>query len=165
MTEFVADYQHSAGYDVLVKRLTNFGLWTDGVIRDTVDNDIRPAILPEAQVEPGPVAKPIVWNSAKQRRYVMMKIRKGEIPSPYVRSHALSQGWAMTTESRSGYTEINMGNSAPHFTFVEGKTQQIMHSNTGWLSAPDKIPVWTDRVIVMCKDGLQAAWGQEEAAG
>lgn len=143
----------------LVNVVSHAPFFVDGIVRQAVVNDISPAILPEAQAEPGPVATPIEWTSPKQRRYVMMMIRKGLIPAPYVRSHALSQAWAFSVKTTSNDTTVTLANSSSVFQYVEGLNQQRFHANTGWLSASDKIPVWGDIVVSKIVDALQTAWG------
>lgn len=143
----------------LVNVVSHAPFFVDGIVRQAVINDISPAILPEAQAEPGPVAKPIEWASEKQRRYVMLMIRRGLIPAPYIRTHALSQAWAFGVKTESNSTTITLANSASKFPFVEGENQQPMHRNTGWLRASERVPVWGNTVVGMVVVALQSAWG------
>lgn len=143
----------------VVNVVSHAPFFVDGIVRQAVTNDIAPAILPEAQAEPGAVAKPIEWTSVKQRRYVMMMIRKGLIPAPYVRTHALSQAWAFNVKTTENDTTITLANGSSVFQFVEGLNQQRFHQNTGWLQASEKIPVWGDMIVTKVIEALQTAWG------
>lgn len=143
----------------LVKVVSHAPFFVDGIVRQAVVNDISPAILPEAQAEPGPAAKPIEWTSIKQKRYVMAAIRRGLIPAPYIRTHALSQSWAFGVATESDSTTITLANSSSKFPFVEGASREKFHANTGWLYAPDKIPIWGNMVVGMLVTALQSAWG------
>lgn len=145
-----ADTVHNLLYTI--EHLDDFVVSTT---KEAVYSDIAPVVLPEAMAEPGAVARPIQWTSAKQRRYVMMKIRKGEIQAPYVRTHAVSRGWNYdVTVVEGDYTEVSLSNKASYFRFVEGINQQRFHANTGWLSAPAKASQW----LAITLAGLQSAF-------
>lgn len=85
-------------------------------------------------VEPGKPTYPIRWQSEKQRRYVMAKLRR-ERNLPYTRTHRLSQGW--TAVVGEGMT-IQFVNRSPAAAYVQGKRQQIMHKGR-WPYAPSVI--------------------------
>ncbi len=93
-------------------------------VGDLVRNEIARA--------PGPVHKPIVWASAKQRRYVMALVRKH---GPWVReSHSLSQrliaSWTVKTENDY---RVVVGNRATYGPWVQdADMQQPMHRASGW---------------------------------
>lgn len=159
---FYADIEQDSHFSAVLDMVAHLDAFTDAVVREAVNTDIAPAILSEAQVEPGAVAKPIQWTSARQRRYVMAKIRSGEIASPYVRTHAVSQGYAfIVTTAEGDYTRIAFVNNASAFTFVSGMTQQRFHANTGWLNAPAKADAW----IAATLSGLSAAFERQWAKG
>ena len=127
--------------DAYAYLLAHSGEFVQTVTRRTVEEDIAPVMLPDFQQEPGAVAKPIVWTSLKQRRYVMLQIRKGEIKS--VRTHAISKGWKLNTvQVGADMTSIQLTNDADGVDFVEGNRQQQFHKNTGWINAPDLIQEW-----------------------
>lgn len=112
------------------------------VTNDTV-NVIAPMMLADFQQEPGPIKLPVHWTSEKQRHYVMWAKRMGLIPSPYVRTHALSKGWHIVVTYRPGaMTTMELANAAPEAVFVVGYRRQIWHRETGWYSAGDKAAEW-----------------------
>ena len=107
-----------------------------------------PDILDDMQQEPGPVETPIMWTSAKQRRWVKMQQAKGAIPFPYVRTHTISKGWKVTV-NRPGPSQarLTLSNSVPGSEFVEGIHQQQFHQTTGWLDAETKASEWGAEIL------------------
>lgn len=129
--------------DAYAYLLRHSGEFVQTVTRRTVEEDIAPVMLPDFQQEPGAVAKPIKFTSAKQRRYVAAKIRKGELKTPYVRTHRISQGWELSTvQVGTDMASIRLKNEADGVDFVEGNRQQQWHKKTGWINAADKIQEW-----------------------
>ena len=128
------------------------------VLRTVNESQLGSDILSDFQAEPGSVHKPIEWTSAKQRRYVMMKIRKGEIKSPYVRSHVLSKGWKFfATRESKNTTTLNLENDTPYADYVEGKHQQRFHANTGWFQDVSLARKWLPVIRKAIIDGIRAA--------
>lgn len=137
----------------------NFEAWVTDIVVPVVEEEVAPAILPEAQAEPGPVKVPIMWTSPKQRRFVRMMQKKGLIPVPYVRSHGISQGWAFSVVSVSGQGVIvALGNSAPGFEYAEGSQQQGWMRNTGWLTAGERAPKWGETTVLILSGAINEAW-------
>ena len=159
MSDIELSVESNGRLEAIIKQVSRFGEFVDGVVREAVTKDISPILLPAAQAEPGPVARPIEWTSPKQRRYVMMMIMKGLIPAPYIRTHALSQAWAFTVTTEPNVTQVTLANSASKFRYVEGLDQQQFHKNTAWLTATDRIPAWTDITVEKLTDALHTAWG------
>lgn len=84
--------------------------------------------------EPPRPTYPLRWKSAKQRRYVMAKLRR-ENNLPYRRTHVLAQSWDIrVTFNRSGGT-ISAENPTDYAGFVYGPQQQPFHEDTGWPNA------------------------------
>lgn len=121
---------------------------TNRTVNDTADE-----LLADFRQEPGPVKTPIAWTSDRQRRYVMAAKRAGLISTPYVRTHAVSQGWQITVIYAPGeMSRIELTNAAEAAPFVVGLRQQQWHKNTGWLYAPSLAEKWqailTDRIEI-----------------
>ncbi len=159
MSDIQVSLRSNGRLAAVINVVSNAQFFVDGVVRQAVTNDIAPVILPEAQAEPGAVARPIEWASEKQRRYVMMMIKKGLIPAPYIRTHALSQGWQFSVKTGSNDTTVTLANSSSKMTFVEGENQQPFHRNTGWYRASERIPAWSNTIVTMIITALQQAWG------
>ncbi len=91
-------------------------------------------IRDQMQPSPGPVHKPIIWASQKQRRYVMMLVRKF---GPWVReTHSLSQrmqgGW--TVKDLDDY-HVKVGTHATYGPWVQNaEMQTAQHRATGWMT-------------------------------
>ncbi len=85
--------------------------------------------------EPGRPRYPLRWKSAKQRRYVMAKLREaGNLP--YERSHAISRGWVFLLDSiQEGQGSFIAQNPARGVEYVQGDYAQMMHIDTGWPQA------------------------------
>lgn len=83
--------------------------------------------------EPGPAKHPVLWESARQRRYVIAKLRR-EGNLPYRRSHRMAQGWRVVLEELSGDQGgfISIQNSARGAEYVSGELQSRQHAATGW---------------------------------
>lgn len=78
----------------------------------------RAEAYPDAPAGPG-------WFSDRQRRYVMAKMRKGEIAIPYQRTDTLKQGWQSTG--------VGIKNTVPYSRYVQGSMSQSQHENlVGW---------------------------------
>ena len=157
--DFTVTFEDDGMFATVEDVTANLGAWVESVVRPVVANDVGPDILQDAMTEPGAVKTPIRWTSPRQMRFVMMMKRKGLIASPYVRSHALSQGWYLSMDSISeDGLLIAMGNSAPHFRWVEGENQQGFHADTGWFYAPDKASGWADALVSAITLSLNEAW-------
>ena len=112
-------------------------------VTEQVASETGPELLKDFQQEPPPVKTPIHWTSDAQRRYVMMMKRKGLIPSPYVRTHAITLGFQMAITYAPGeMSSIELWNAVPEATYVIGLRQQRWHAETGWYYAPDKAAYW-----------------------
>lgn len=117
---------------------------------------IAPDALAELRREPGPVKKPMEWESDNQRKYVMMMYREKGIEK-YERSHKLSQGWTFLAFVEGRIFKTVIENAADAARYVYGsmaknraaalRFKQIMHKNTGWLDATDVATKWT-RVMI-----------------
>lgn len=131
----------------------------DEIVRQEVRDNISPTVLPNFEEEPGAVRRPIHWTSAKQRRFVMRMQKLGLIPVPYVRTHSLSQSWTFTvTTIPEQATIVSLGNSSPHYHFVEGLNQQGFHKDTGWYYAPDRAMGWSGEVMGMIQHSINSWW-------
>lgn len=129
------------------------------VVTNQVVNDTADEVLADFRREPGGVRRPIIWTSAKQRRYVMWAIRQGLITAPYVRDHSLSRGWEMKVVYTPGeLSRIELDNPSDIATFVYGLRQQQWHRATGWLYAPDEMAIWSDILVDRMETALIKAF-------
>jgi len=68
---------------------------------------------------PPPQTFPLTWPSAKQRRFVMAKLR-GDNNLPYQRTGQLQNGWRVNFLTESDTILMTLDNEAPHWRFVVG---------------------------------------------
>lgn len=81
---------------------------------------------------------PLRWKSARQRRYVMMKLRQ-ENNLPYQRTHTLSEAWDVVLELTSEGGTFYAVNDTPYVQYVVGDYQQPFHIDNGWQPAAQQI--------------------------
>lgn len=106
-----------------------------GIMNTIVKRNLSRAkgrFLAQLREEPGPPQYPLRWKSAKQRRFVMAKLRS-EGGIPYVRSHDLSQGYDMELRIDADGGEFIVTNDVPYHMFVSGDFAQPMMLDTGWV--------------------------------
>ena len=82
-------------------------------------------IVNQMQVQPPVPNKPFQWSSDKQRRFVMMKISKGDWGG---RTQELRKGWKTLG---SGWKQMVV-NEVPYGQFVQGDNQIRGHAANGW---------------------------------
>lgn len=129
------------------------------VVTNRTVNRIAPQFLADLQREPGPVKTPIRWTSDRQRRYVMAAKRRGEIASPYSRTHAVARGWTVEVVYTPGeLSSIEANNPAPETGFVVGLRQQQWMADTGWQKAEDVIDIWQAVLTDEIESDLIKAW-------
>jgi hypothetical protein len=97
------------------------------------------------------------WFSDKQRRYVMAKIRRGEIHIPYGRTGKLARGWtAVRTKER-----VTFGNKTVYAPYVIGFAAQSRHEKlVGWKMITDtlrKLSFQSVSFRKVCMDAVQRA--------
>ncbi len=92
-------------------------------------------LIVRLSTEPGRPRYPLRWKSAKQRRYVMAKLREsGSLP--YERTHAIARGWSVTLDSiQEGRGAFIVSNPARGAEYVQGDFAQPFHLDTGWVQA------------------------------
>jgi hypothetical protein len=97
------------------------------------------------------------WFSDKQRRYVMAKIRSGEIRIPYNRTGRLVHGWAATRTTE----RVTFGNAVPYAPYVIGFAAQSRHERlVGWKTITDtmrKLSFQSAPFRKACMDAVQKA--------
>jgi hypothetical protein len=97
-----------------------------------VDRFIARPMLAELRREPGPVSRPIEWQSERQRRaYFATDGFGGGIPSR--RSGKLLRGFRVEINGvpREGVV-LMLTNKVPYTRYVMGDDMQKMHIRTGW---------------------------------
>jgi hypothetical protein len=98
-------------------------------------------ILAQLRQEPGPASDhyPLRWKSARQRRYVMAKLRQ-EGNLPYERTGRLLDSYEFNLiEDTSGGAIMEVRNTDPKAQFVVGDQVQPMFLDIGWIQVSDVI--------------------------
>lgn len=100
---------------------------------------LKGRILQRLQARPGSPRYPLDWQSDKQRRYVMAKLRR-ENNLPYKRTDKLINSYDVElVEDTSGGAILQVTNSDPKARFVVGDDAQRMHLQTGWVQIADVV--------------------------
>lgn len=106
---------------------------------------------------PGRPHYPIRWASARQRRFVMAKLRREGMP--YVRRGSAGVGGAWTsavTDAPQGIIGV-LGNNAPHAIFVQGPRQQPFHADTGWRTDAETLRVKGPEAVAKIEAAISRA--------
>jgi hypothetical protein len=112
---------------------------------------------------PGPVVYPIQWTSARQRRYVMAKLRAdGNLP--YQRTGRYVRGWHVEGDYTDVFSGITLRHDWDGATYVGGRQQQAMHQNTGWPNAVEIAQVLSIELTERIEVGLPLVIQQAIAA-
>ncbi len=118
---------------------------------DVLERDSEQLIAP-FRAMPGSPKYPLRWASAKQRAYVMAKLRR-ENNLPYKRTGALAAAWRLEMVVDNGAFDIQVQavNPTPYEKYVTGDYQQGFHIDTGWpylgRAAQDVGDTFTDSMI------------------
>lgn len=88
--------------------------------------------------EPRSVVRPLQWQSLRQKRHVIAKLRKqGNLP--YRRTGRIRKWKAAMRQynisQNQGAFALLITNETPYAKYVYGDRQQPFHANTGWPSA------------------------------
>lgn len=100
-------------------------------------------LLEELRKEPGPPKYPLRWASAKQRRFVMAKLRR-ENNLPYTRTHALVRGYRVVLDVKDDGGVFLVENESAVARYVVGDDQQPFHIDTGWRGLADIVTTFED---------------------
>jgi hypothetical protein len=98
-------------------------------------------ILVSLKVRPEPASKfyPLRWESARQRRYVMAKLRR-EGNLPYQRTDKLLDSYRVDlVDDLSGGAILEVSNTDPKARFVIGDQVQKMFLQIGWVQMSDVV--------------------------
>lgn len=117
--------------------------------------DLEQNILAILSQEPGPPHYPLRWASARQRRYVMAKLRR-ENNLPYRRTHRLAASWKVESVLGEGNGLIEASNDALAAPYVYGPYQQPFHYDTGWRDAAHVLADLSD----YAQEQVLAFWGE-----
>jgi hypothetical protein len=99
---------------------------------------LRSRLLSRLQVEPGSPRYPLRWKSARQRRYVMAKLRR-EGNLPYQRTGKLLQSYDVELVDDGSGAILSVVNTSPVARFVVGDDAQPFHLDTGWIQMADAV--------------------------
>lgn len=112
---------------------------SSGLMRRTWEQNLRgvsSTLYREITKPPGKVARPIEWQTPKQRRayFATNGFGKG---IPYKRTGKLQKGWKLEFDYGSNDGLLTLTNPADATIYVQGSLQQRMHRNTGWPRADE----------------------------
>ncbi len=114
---------------------------------------LRRRVLKIVAVEPGRPSYPLRWASAKQRRYVMAKLRR-EGNLPYQRTHELVQAWDAKFEFSEDGGAFVVENTSAKAQWVVGADQQPYHADTGWVYGPRAV----DEFVPIVLEAYEQTW-------
>lgn len=106
------------------------------VLRD-ITFAVGEVVRSEMAVDPGPVHKPIIWASERQKRFYFWMRAKEGLPPRYSRgndpmSQSLRNSW---TISHHGSTNALVDNKASYGPWVQNDIYQTaQHKATGWIT-------------------------------
>jgi hypothetical protein len=95
---------------------------------------VKPRILADIRDIPPPNTPadyPLRWKSAKQRRYVMAKLREDD-NLPYQRTGELQKSWDVNLDTTTDTGVLLLESSDPKAIFVQGDYQQPMFIDSGY---------------------------------
>lgn len=122
---------------------------------------IRQNVLDELRETPGKPHYPLRWKSAKQRRFVMAKLRR-EGNLPYRRTGGLEAGWTTHIRDRKDGAIFDITNNKPYARYVQGDDAQPFHLDTGWPQAADIVSKWREKATDLLIDTwADVAFGDE----
>jgi hypothetical protein len=101
------------------------------------------------QYPPKPSA-PFVWSSEKQRRYVMMKIKKDGYKG---RTQALRNAWKTVGK---GYNQI-VANESQYAQYVQGDNQIIGHKTNNWKTIESNLKTKGKDILKKFEGGVKSA--------
>lgn len=110
-------------------------------------------LLRALRTEPGAPSYPLRWKSARQRRYVMAKLRR-EGNLPYRRTHALATNWDVVLRLDNDGGTFTVENDTPYARYVQGDDAQPFHMDTGWPQVTD----YAADYEAILNDGLIEVW-------
>lgn len=109
-------------------------------VRPFVSQRVDKTLRREPRQRTWPNDYPLEWESRRQQRYVMAKLRR-EGNLPYRRTHQFIHGWHVVATYTNGLSSIAIFHDSDIEQYVTGRRQQRFHTITGWSSAPDVIQV------------------------
>lgn len=95
------------------------------------------------------------FKSDKQRRYVMMLVRTGQVP--YRRTGTLGRRWATKIESSSTNLVGTVGNNTSYGPYVMDRGQQAWMHQGVWHTAQDVAERNTEAVLGLFAEAVQTA--------
>lgn len=102
------------------------------------ESRLRQLTLKIVKVEPRPAVHPIRWTSARQRRFVMAKLRE-ENNLPYQRTGKLINSYDAKFKFDADGGTFMVENTSPIAQYVIGDSQQKFHDITGWRKLEDVV--------------------------
>lgn len=104
---------------------------------------VKSRMLPELRIKPGPPRYPLRWKSAKQRRFVMAKLRR-EGNLPYQRTDDYINSFDVVGIETAEGGILRMVNTHPAARYIGGDDQQPFHIDTGWQSYAEVVVKYSE---------------------
>jgi hypothetical protein len=118
--------------------------------RKAVYDSLRAAkteLAKEADIPPGKYP----WKTSRQRIYVILAIKSGELPRPYRRTHEYSTGWKLRA-LKDGWS---LANEADHAGWVAGGSVRQARLHRGrWAAFRPTVQKHLDTLDEKVKDSL-----------
>lgn len=117
---------------------------------------VRRPFLQELMFEPPiltPANYPLRWKSARQRKFVMAKLRR-EGNLPYQRTHGMVNSWEVVFAINNDGGSFIASNDDPSQIYVTGDWMQPMHIDNGWMPVAPVIVKYE----MMLNDQLIEIW-------
>lgn len=117
-------------------------------VLSTATYNIGKLVRAEVMKQPGPSHSPVLWASARQRRYYFAMRRKAGLPLKYARetdpmSKKLMRGWKLR---HLGKTDAEVRNETPYGRYVQAQRyQSAQHRATGWVTDAQAVKAVEDR--------------------
>ncbi len=144
------------GLDELMQRLGP--LATFAFLRPAMDSALK-LLQDELAIYPPQAHRPLGgFRSEKQRRYVMMLARTGQIP--YRRTGTLGRSWTIKIEQSANAMIGTVGNvmGKSYGPYVMDRGQQAWMHQGVWHTAQDVAERNTEAVLGIFADAVNTAW-------
>lgn len=158
MIGFEVDIDGIKALDATEEQLRQLPSLVRVVIGEAVSKNQR-GFLADLRTEPGKPIYPLAWTSARQRRFVMAKLRR-EGNLPYQRRPAgIGSGYEIDVVVVGEFeTSVVLRNEFPEERFVKGKDQQRFHAITGWIPRESQVAFWGEAIVDDVDKGLHRAF-------
>lgn len=140
------------GVDALLARL---GRATGSIVLRAAMQESCNHVQERLAVYPPQSHRPMQFKSTKQRRFVMMLVRSGQVP--YRRIGTLGRRWTSKVTGSGADVEGRVGNSTPYGPYVMGKGTQALYHAGNWPIAETVGRQELPTVVSIFAQAIQAA--------